>query len=71
MNYILTLFLIFLTLVTGISNEYNCTGCYNAIINNNLTEYCTKVIQNDCTVHNLENNNAGIILCGYIVENHC
>ena len=72
MSYLLTLFVLFLTLFnTGYTQEYNCTKCYNEIKQNGFYDLCSKVIKNRCSDYNLENSSSGIILCGYIMREPC
>ncbi len=73
MSYILTLFVLFLSLFnSGYTQDYNCTKCYYTIKDDNgLYDLCSKVIKNRCSDYNLEKSNVGIFFCGYIINEPC
>ena len=50
---------------------YNCSICYNTIKNNGLSEFCGKVLNEDCSLVNIENTKAGVSFCGMIVNDPC
>lgn len=72
MSYILKIFLLFAMLFnSSLTQEYNCSSCYNEIKNSNLMDFCSKALSNECNEYNLEHSTAGLILCGYFIDTPC
>ena len=64
-----TILLLLLTMFSAYG--LNCSTCYNSIMNSGMGVFCSKVLQEDCSLNNLENNPSGISFCGWIVNNPC